>query len=230
MAQNLADKQIAANEKNLGFEILKARNEGFVSRLAKRLMNSPHYNTDDIEDLIQDTWVIAYRNFKEFRGTCQFTTWLYRVEMNRYLNIEKQNGRRPLCLSLDEIKSYREDANSYLDLLESRDHSPSQALEVKTSNANLMLAINRIPPIYRQAVLLRDIEGLSYIEIAAACGVSLEAIKTRIKRGREMIAKKLGSDETMYALRPLESRKIIPALQDRPVRNGTHGVPGPGNG
>jgi len=205
-----------AEERTAEFEALKAKNECFVRNAAMRLTNN---HQQDAEDLAQETWVAAFSNFDTFRGDGDFKSWLGRIEVNIWLMILRAKRRRPPCLSLDEMKTY-EDGKSrgyYSYLWKDPNDEPSKRFENEIRNRNVRLAVDRIPLKYRRALLLADVKELHHEDVSILCGVSYSAGRARIWRAREMVRKKLGSEEDIYALNPLKLQKIAAIAKKQPI-------------
>ncbi|NCO42434.1 MAG: RNA polymerase subunit sigma-24 [Armatimonadetes bacterium CG_4_10_14_3_um_filter_66_18] len=142
---------------------------------------------EEASDLTQDVFVRAYQSFDHFRGDSQIYTWLYRIALNLCHNRLKQLRRRnrveqesldaPLNLDGEEIR--REVADW--------DHAPTTLAEGAELNRLLHRAIGSLSPGHRTVIILRDIQGLSYAEIAEVTGSSLEAIKSRLFRARSQL-------------------------------------------
>jgi RNA polymerase sigma-70 factor (ECF subfamily) len=153
-------------------------------------------NYDEADDVTQETFIRAYRAWDNFRGESQVYTWLYRIALNLCHNQQKKLNRRhqaegpsldaPLEHSLDEEKGQTTDVP---------DHSavPWHTLERKELNQQLFDAVQGLPENYRVVIVLRDIEGLSYEEIAQITSSSLEAIKSRLFRARNLLRTRLSS-------------------------------------
>lgn len=146
------------------FEVLVRRHEGRVYRVALRLLGSDA----DAQDATQETFVRAWRGLGRFRGESAISTWLFRIVTNRCLNVIV--ARRPVeGLDLD------------LPLVGG---DPAEIAEQRERFAAVARSVVSLPPEQRAALVLRDFEGLSYEEVAAALGVSVAAVKGRIHRAR----------------------------------------------
>lgn len=168
--------------------------DGLVDRYEKPIYNLIYRLVGDMEeaaDLTQETFVAAYRSFDAFRGESSVYTWLYRIAINKCKNKFKQN---------DKYKEY-EGTPLDEDLLESGTSladcatfhaDPGAALQQKELKEQIELAISRLPIDYRIMVVLRDLQGLSYQEIASASDLSVDVVKTRLARARRMLRQKLG--------------------------------------
>jgi RNA polymerase sigma-70 factor (ECF subfamily) len=146
---------------------------------------------DEAADLTQDTFVNAYRSFAAFRGECRISTWLCQIALNHCKNRFRQRDRKR------EMEGYSLDAPANPELetnpLEIPDwnQSPHRVLEAKELQQLIYQAIDALSPEYRVVIVLCDLQGHSYQDIATITGLSLEAVKTRIHRGRLMIRRKL---------------------------------------
>ena len=159
------------------FESLVSLSEGKVYNHLVRLVS----NTEDARDLLQETYLSAYKNLRSFKGDSAFTTWVYRIATNHALM--RLRRKQPQELSLDEIQipSHAE--------LKGRTISdwaldPKEALLRKELRGILDDAIRSLPPLYRAVVVLRDVEDLSTEETARTLGLTEGAVKTRLHRAR----------------------------------------------
>ena len=167
------------------FELLVAKYQRRVLRLLSRLIRDPA----EIEDVAQEAFIKAYRALPQFRGESAFYTWLYRIAVNTAKNYLASQGRRPRPLAgpqTDEegesfdIEDVVEDINTPDAVLHSR-----QVAEAVNS------AIDGLSEDLRTAITLREIEGLSYEEIAQAMDCPVGTVRSRIFRAREAIAEQL---------------------------------------
>ncbi len=143
-----------------------------VYRLAYRLTGNPH----DAEDLTQDVFVRVFRSLSSYSpGT--FEGWLHRITTNLFLD----QVRRKKRIRFDAL------AENAGDRLASRDPSPSQVYDDQHFDADVQHALDQLSPEFRAAVVLCDIEGLPYEEIAATLGVKLGTVRSRIHRGRAQL-------------------------------------------
>jgi len=139
------------------------------------------------EDIVQDTFLRAYRNRGSFQAIAKFSTWIYTIAGN-LAKSELRRRKRWRLLSL----GVRDDSGSTLELpdLGSR---PDTTTETALAERQIEEAIAALPERYREAVILRDIEGLDYDEISQIIGCPLGTVKSRINRGRLRLQRELGS-------------------------------------
>jgi RNA polymerase sigma factor (sigma-70 family) len=143
-----------------------------VYRLAYRLTGNPH----DAEDLTQDVFVRVFRSLSTYTpGT--FEGWLHRITTNLFLD----QVRRKQRIRFDALP---EDAG---DRLAGREPTPAQVYDDRTLDGDVQTALDSLAPDFRAAVVLCDIEGLSYEEIAATLGIKLGTVRSRIHRGRAQL-------------------------------------------
>jgi RNA polymerase sigma-70 factor (ECF subfamily) len=129
----------------------------------------------DVEEAVQDAFVQAWRNLRRYRGDAALFTWLYRIGVNAALSRTRRKERVTIGLELLEAEGAVHVA---------RDVLPEPAAEAHDLRAGVLAALGALPFEYREAVVLRDLAGLSNDEVANALGVSLPAAKSRIHRGR----------------------------------------------
>lgn len=147
-----------------------------VYRLAFRLTGNAH----DAEDLTQDVFVRVFRSLSSYTpGT--FEGWLHRITTNLFLD----SARRKQRIRFDAL------ADDAADRLHGREPSPEKALADRTLDADIQAALDSLSPEFRAAVVLCDIEGLSYEEIAATLGIKLGTVRSRIHRGRAQLREAL---------------------------------------
>ena len=143
-----------------------------VFRLAYRLTGNRH----DAEDLTQDVFVRVFKSLSSYSpGT--FEGWLHRITTNLFLD----RARRKQRIRFDAL------ADDAAERLQGRELSPAQAYDERHLDADIQAALDALAPEYRAAVVLCDIEGLTYEEIAASLGVKLGTVRSRIHRGRQAL-------------------------------------------
>jgi RNA polymerase sigma-70 factor (ECF subfamily) len=147
-------------------------------------------NPADAEDLVQDTLLRAYRAFDRFEPGTNLKAWLFRIMTNAYINTYRKKQREPQKVSQDEV----EDFDLYREL---KDHDPSLSETPETIvldslvDSDITEAIDDLPEQFRLAVVLSDVEGFSYAEIAEIMDVPLGTVMSRLHRGRKALQKRL---------------------------------------
>ncbi|GIL04627.1 RNA polymerase sigma factor RpoE [Betaproteobacteria bacterium PRO7] len=166
------------------FELLVAKYQRKIFRLLSRLIRDP----GEIEDVAQEAFIKAYRALPNFRGDSAFYTWLYRIAINTAKNHLVAQGRRAPTSTETEV----EDAERMDDADQLRDvNTPDSMLLSKQVGEAVNRAIDRLPEDLRTAIVLREIEGLSYEEIAESMNCPIGTVRSRIFRAREAIANEL---------------------------------------
>ncbi len=169
------------------YETLLDRFQQPVFSLVYRLLDDP----SEAADVVQEVFLKVFRNIGSFRGNSSLKTWIYRIAYNEAWNHRRWFTRH----RRQEIGLEREDDDS-LGLQEVLHDSGRSAFDMvadSETHALIEEALGGINPVFRVAVILRDIEDLSYEEIAEVLGVSLGTVKSRILRGREALKKELSS-------------------------------------
>ena len=141
----------------------------------------------EVQDLAQETFIKAYRALPGFRGDSAFYTWLYRIAINTAKNFLVAQGRRPPSADVEVSDAEQFEGESALKELA----SPERVV-LKDEIANVVIkAIEELPEDLRTALMLREIEGLSYEEIAEAMSCPIGTVRSRIFRAREAVDKQL---------------------------------------
>jgi RNA polymerase sigma-70 factor (ECF subfamily) len=166
------------------FELLVLKYQRKLGRLLSRFVR----DSAEVEDVTQEAFIKAYRALPSFRGESAFYTWLYRIGINTAKNYLVALGRRaPTTTGFDN-----EEAEGFEDAEQLRDSStPESELEGKEIAATVNRAMDALPPDLRTAITLREIEGLSYEEIASVMNCPVGTVRSRIFRARDAIAAEL---------------------------------------
>ncbi len=145
-------------------------------------------NSDDAQDLAQEVFIQAFRAIKTFRHEADFGTWLHRITVNSWLNWQRRN-KKLLIFSLDNPVNTSN--GEVIRELAAGEDSPLEAVERQELSAAVRTALDRLAPEYRTVLILREMEGYSYEEIARMLDCSLGTVKSRISRGRRDIKKEI---------------------------------------
>jgi RNA polymerase sigma-70 factor (ECF subfamily) len=147
-------------------------------------------NPADAEDLVQETMLRAYRSFDRFEPGTNLKAWLFRIMTNAYINTYRKRQREPLKVSQDDI----EDFDLYQEL---KNHDPAYSATPESIvldnllDSDITQAIDDLPEQFRMAVILSDLEGFTYAEMAAIMGVPMGTVMSRLHRGRKALQKRL---------------------------------------
>ena len=187
MGDREVDQQLVARAQRgdkRAFELLVVKYQRKLGRLLSRWVRDPA----EVEDVTQEAFIKAYRALPSFRGESAFYTWLYRIAINTAKNYLVALGRRaPTTTGFDN-----EEAEGFEDAEQLRDsNTPETELEGKQVAAVVNKAMEALPEDLRTAITLREIEGLSYDEIASVMNCPIGTVRSRIFRAREAIATEL---------------------------------------
>ncbi|MDK8242357.1 MULTISPECIES: sigma-70 family RNA polymerase sigma factor [Corynebacterium] len=142
-------------------------------------------NPQDAEDLVQETYLKAYKNFDSFTPGTNLKAWLYRIMTNTYINSYRKKQRRPLETSADEVTDYQLYSSS------SHDSTGLESAEVEAlkamPNSRISEALNALNEDYRMVVYYADVEGLAYKEIADVLDIPMGTVMSRLHRGRKQL-------------------------------------------
>ena len=178
------------------YEELLARFQQPVYTLAIRLLN----DQSEASDVVQEVFLKVFRNIGHFRGQSTLKTWIYRITVNEAHNARRwffRHRRKEVDLDTNP-----EEARNWKEIIPDSSRTPFDVTSDREQHVMIEAALERINPIFREAVVLRDITDMSYEEIADILGVSLGTVKSRILRGREALREELaGSLKARPALR-----------------------------
>jgi len=166
------------------FGLLVAKYQRKLMRLLSRLIR----DSAEVEDVAQESFIKAYRALPSFRGDSAFYTWLYRIGINTAKNYLVSQGRRaPTTTEFDS-----EEAETFEEGEQLRDiNTPERLLMSKQIGETVDAALDDLPDELRTAIVLRELEGLSYEEIAGIMDCPIGTVRSRIFRAREAIAERL---------------------------------------
>ena len=182
----LVERTVAGDQK--AFELLVLKYQRRIERLIGRMVR----DVDLVEDIAQETFIRAYRALAQFRGEAQFYTWLYRIAVNTAKKALVDLKRDPL-VSESALRGGGddEDETSAVENELTTAETPETVLAAKEIAAAVNSAMEALPEELRQAVTLREIEGLSYEEIAEVMNCPIGTVRSRIFRAREAISARI---------------------------------------
>lgn len=178
----LVERTLAGEQR--AFELLVVKYQRRIERLIGRMVR----DTDLVEDIAQETFIRAYRALHQFRGDAQFYTWLYRIAVNTAKKMLSDMKRNP-TISESALRTRDDDDENSISLMElSSAETPETILAAKEVAEAVNAAMESLPEDLRQAVTLREIDGLSYEAIAEAMDCPIGTVRSRIFRAREAIS------------------------------------------
>jgi RNA polymerase sigma-70 factor, ECF subfamily len=167
--------------------------ETLITRYERPIVNFIYRMIGDYEqalDLAQEVFFKAYRSLERFDPTFRFSTWLYRIASNR--SIDHLRKQAPVLLSLSDPKENEKGPEGVIQL-KSAAHGPEDLLASRELGEQISHAIDNLPAHYRELILLRHLQGMSYEEIARMKRLPLGTVKNRLFRAREVLRKRLES-------------------------------------
>ncbi|HEX5032702.1 MAG TPA: sigma-70 family RNA polymerase sigma factor [Candidatus Eisenbacteria bacterium] len=185
MTQAETDEQLvrkSQQDDERAFGELVSRYESKVYSLALKMLRNP----EDAEDVLQDTFLRAYRGIKSFKGNSTFSTWIYRITANSALM--RLRKRQLPTVSIDDA----DEREAPINIADWAPGPVEQMLNQETQAA-MTEAIDALPPEFRQVFVLRDIEELSNAEVAEILDLSVAAVKSRLHRARLKVRNRLAT-------------------------------------
>ena len=176
--------RIIAGETNLFHELIRPYERMVYLSILTMLRND-----QEAEDAAQEVMINAFRHLKSFRGDAKFSTWLVTIAMNE----ARQRLRKAKAAQLESLDEGKEDRQGDFTpaVLTDWREIPSEALEKKEMRQKLREAVEQLPPLYREVLVLRDLEELNQEETASALGIKVTLVKVRLHRARMMLQKML---------------------------------------
>ena len=181
----LVQRTVAGDQRAYGLLVVKYQRR--IQRLIARMVR----DVDLVEDIAQESFIRAYRALPQFRGDAQFYTWLYRIAVNTAKKALMDLKRDPLVTQSALRSGDDEDETFSHESTLTSSETPEAALQAKEIANAVNGAIEALPEELRQAVTLREIEGLSYEEISVAMDCPIGTVRSRIFRAREAISARL---------------------------------------
>ena len=160
---------------------------------AMRLTRSPA----DAEDLVQETYLKAFRFADRFETGTNLKAWLHTILHNTFLNMRRQAGRNPVAVDSEIVENAPGEP--------SRVQTPEQILMRETLDGDLQQAIDSLPDVFRQAVWFRDVEEFTYAEISEMLNIAPGTVMSRISRGRRLLHERLTETRDARGLRVVKA-------------------------
>lgn len=175
------------------FEKLVSLYENKILNYCYRMLG----NRTDAEDATQEVFVKLYRFVNSFTGQSAFSTWLYKIASNVCLDMLRKSKKHADTVSLHQQNSEGEE---FLLHVEDKGYTPYESAQMSEAQRVLFAALSALGEEQRRVVVLRDIEGLSYEEIAQITGTAPGTVKSRINRARQALQKILEKDRELFSL------------------------------
>ena len=169
------------------FGILAERYSGRAYQIAYGVLGS----REDAQEVAQDVFVRIYKALPRFRGDARFSTWMYRIAMNLARNKYRWNKTRGSQKKISLEATEEDENNAYGIQVPATEPPPDKQADLTEFQQNVMNEIQNLPPLYKEALILRNVEELSYEQIAEVLNCKLGTIKSRIARAREELRKRL---------------------------------------
>ncbi len=179
------------------FDELVRRYEGKIYSIAFRFMG----NHADAGDLAQETFIRLYQSLASFRGDSAFSTWLYRIAANACRD-ELRKRQRRCVVSIEDMSVV---SPGSVPVAGGVDYSPEEAVQRREVQQQIQACLNELSPDHRLILILREILGMSYEEIAASLNCSLGTVKSRISRARYNLKEKIKTKEELLS----EDRRLL---------------------
>ncbi len=174
-------KEFQDNDTLEAYELLVKRYKDPLINFVYRFVG----DRDVCTDIVQDTMIRFYLNKDSYKSFAKFSTWIYTIAGNLAKNELKRRKRRTIFSldNTDDDKSFQIEDDAFV--------TPDVSADAVLKNAIIQKALLKVKPVYREVVVLRDVEGFSYEEIAEITGLSIGTVKSRINRGRSQLQKLL---------------------------------------
>ncbi|PYS98554.1 MAG: RNA polymerase subunit sigma-24 [Acidobacteria bacterium] len=169
------------------FDTLITRYSGDIYSLLYRMTE----DSEEARDLTQETFLSALKAIKMFRGDAELKTWLFRIAINQFRNRFRWWKRRKRNETISLDRPIGEGTATVADTIADEGESPEQAVLRHEKRDRLMKALAALPEIFRETIVLCDIEGLGYEETARTLEINIGTVKSRLARGREQLRKRL---------------------------------------
>lgn len=203
-------RRVRSGERDL-YELLLRRHNQRVYRAIRSVLR----DEVEVEDVMQQAYVLAYVHLDQFAGLARFSTWLVRIAINEALARARRNPRLVL---VDDVDDGSEEAEAPMSTA-SGGRNPEQELEQRELVLLVERAIDELPEMYRTVMVLREIEGLSTAEVAESLDISEDVVKTRLHRARALLSSRVAAgDPDLEGAFPFHARRcdrVVAAVMSR---------------
>lgn len=180
------------------WEKLVTENENLIYHIAYRMMQ----NEEEAKDISQEIFIKIYRNLQKFDEKSAFSTWIYRIAVNTCIDaLRKKKGK--------EAVSWEEQTQNQKEtIVDITVETPEEAYLQKEKQMQIMDMIQNLSPEYKAVLLMRDMENMTYGEIAECLSVSLGTVKSRIARAREQFKKEFLAKKELFVKKPRQINRV----------------------
>ncbi len=166
------------------FEMLVKLNSSYIYNLAYNLSAG---NQAEADDLAQATFIRAFRGIKNFEGRSEFKTWLHRITVNLWKNTVRSQKRRKYFQHQSINEAPKDESDGPQLVIKEKGLDPMEKTAQSETSVIVRKAIDNLPPDEREVIVLRDLEGYAYDEIATICAIPLGTVKSRLSRARKLL-------------------------------------------
>jgi len=173
------------------FDELIARYQRYVFNLVYQHLG----DIDDIDDVAQEVFVRIYKFIRKYRGQASLESWIYKIVLNYCrTHARRRSSLARLFVPISTTKHDEERSFELLDALPDHSYNPEKTIEQRKIVQEIMEAVRALPEIYRNILIMREVNELSYEEIAEILGISIGTVKSRISRARDLVRQKVRLD------------------------------------
>ena len=175
----------SSQEMKVEFESIAFEYMDMLYRTALRMTK----NSEEAEDLVQDTYLQAYRHFDKFQSGTNFKAWIFKILTNTFINKYRKKRRTPQHIDIEQVSFYLNDERDGIEETDIEELAEDNYRDYFDDDVNH--ALDKLSEEFRRIVLLSELEGLSYKEIASKVNIPLGTVMSRLFRGRKMLQKSL---------------------------------------
>lgn len=169
------------------FDELVAKYQRYVYNLIYQHLG----RTDDLEDVAQEVFLRLYKFIRKYRGNASLESWIYKVVLNYCRTHARRRSTFTRIFGMVPNSNGEERGFEILDTLASETYDPAKTVEQRVQAEDIMGAVRSLPPIYSDILIMREVNELSYEEIAQILGISIGTVKSRISRARDLVRGKV---------------------------------------
>jgi RNA polymerase sigma-70 factor (ECF subfamily) len=169
------------------FDTLVGRYQRYVFNLIYQHLG----NVDELDDVAQDIFLRIYKFIRKYRGNASIESWIYKIVLNYCRTHARRRAMFTRLFVQPTVQESEDKSWSIFDNLADSQYDPAQQIEARTLAQDIIAAVRVLPPIYRDILIMREVNELSYEEIAEILGISIGTVKSRISRARDLVRQKV---------------------------------------